>query len=191
MARAIAAGTVARLSNNCLRSAFCNSPKIKSFASSTPIWRELSSKYRLCRSLTVGVGQDVISSSSKRGDHPPQYSDRPPTVYARPLNGMDDFHGIPHTSLRGGSGCWAFSLRKNGADGSLSPRMPVFCTCSGIVKSPASMTSVRSPPPVCFCRNQICSAIAEPKVPPPTTITSNGRPPADFQALTSETSLHR
>ena len=55
-------------------------PKIKSFASSTPIWRELSSKYRLCRSATVGEGQDVISSSSKRGDHPPQYSDRPPTV---------------------------------------------------------------------------------------------------------------
>jgi hypothetical protein len=31
----------------------------------------------------------------------------------------------------------------------------------------------------------------QPKVPPPTTITSNGRPPADVQALTSETSLQR
>src|SRR4029079_12720485 len=80
VARGIAAGTVARLSNNCLRSAFCSSPKIKSFASSTPLWRELSARYRLCRSPTVDGGHDVISPSSKRGDHPPQYNERPPTV---------------------------------------------------------------------------------------------------------------
>ena len=89
---------------------------------------------------------------------------------------MDDFQGTPQTSLRGGSGCGAFSFRKNGADGSVRPWMPVFWTCSGIVKSPASMTSVRSPPPTCFCLNQICSAIAEPKVPPPTTIDHVERP---------------
>jgi hypothetical protein len=50
------------------------------------------------------------------------------------------------------------------------PWTPVFWTCSGIVKSPASITSVRSPPPTCFCLYQTCSAIVEPKVPPPTTI---------------------
>src|SRR4029079_13648128 len=51
------------------------------------------------------------------------------------------------------------------------------------------MTSVRTPPPACFWRNQMCSAIAPPNVPPPTMMTSNGRPPLHCHALTSVMSL--
>src|ERR1051326_927358 len=94
-------------------------------------------------------------------------------TYARPVNGVADFHGTPQTSFFAGSGCGA----------SPKPWMPAFCTCSPRTYGPASTTSVRSPPPLCFCRNQRCSAIAAPKVPPPTTMKSNGCPGSSLKSL--------
>src|SRR4051794_9848727 len=41
---------------------------MKSLVSSTPICRELSSKYRFLRPATESGGQAAISSSSRRGD---------------------------------------------------------------------------------------------------------------------------
>ena len=45
---------------------------MKSFVSSTPIWRVLSPKYVSLSAFTVGAGQVTISASSSRGAHPPQ-----------------------------------------------------------------------------------------------------------------------
>ena len=99
-ASGIAAPTVPRLSKSRREVALCSSPNMKSFVASTPICRDVSSKYRPFRSATVSAGHVATSSASSRGDHPPQYTDRPPIAYARPLNGIADFHGMPQTSLR-------------------------------------------------------------------------------------------
>ena len=63
---------VLRLSKSCCRRALCNSPNMKSFESSTPICRALSSRYNAFRSATVAAGQVVTSCARSRGAHPPQ-----------------------------------------------------------------------------------------------------------------------